>query len=243
MCYDDNARAPIPPGTHGQAHGEDLVLTAVDGNRFAAYIAQPEQPALAQVLIYPDIRGLHQFYKDLALRFAEAGITALALDYFGRSAGLTERNDAFDFWPHVKQLKISTFLADVSAALAYLKEGDGSKYATMVVGFCMGGSFALLTGMSDLDITGIICFYAGLSRSLSSGTTVLDEAEKVKRPTLGLFGGDDQGIPSLIAATLNMPMLVPMRGNRCFTSLRRIHPLLDKTVAPSLPGTMCLHQL
>jgi dienelactone hydrolase len=45
-------------------------------------------PASAQVLILPDIRGLHQFYKDLALRFAEIGIAAIAMDYFGRTAGM-----------------------------------------------------------------------------------------------------------------------------------------------------------
>src|SRR5436305_5028823 len=132
MCYDDNARAPIPPGTHGQAHGEDLVLTAVDGNRFAAYIAQPEQPALAQVVIYPDVRGLHQFYKDLALRFAEVGVAAVALDYFGRTAGLTERTDSFEFWPHVQQLQLPTFFADVQAALAHLRAGAGASRPTFV---------------------------------------------------------------------------------------------------------------
>ncbi len=64
MCYDDNARAPLPPGTNGSAQGEDLVLQASDGNRFAAYVARPEHSTGAQILIFPDVRGLHQFYKD-----------------------------------------------------------------------------------------------------------------------------------------------------------------------------------
>src|SRR5947199_10131086 len=34
MCYDDNARPPVPKGIAGAAHGEDLVLEAADGNRF-----------------------------------------------------------------------------------------------------------------------------------------------------------------------------------------------------------------
>src|SRR5690349_20748989 len=105
MCYDDNAQPPVPEGANGVAHGEDLVLEAADGNRFAAYLATPSAPASAQVLILPDIRGLHQFYKDLALRFAEIGIGAIAFDYFGRTAGLTARNDSFEFMPHVQQTK------------------------------------------------------------------------------------------------------------------------------------------
>src|SRR5436309_9831387 len=73
MCYDDNARPPLPPSEAGAAHGEDIVLEAADGNRFAAYAAQPGKPTGAQILIFPDVRGLHQFYKELALRFAEIG--------------------------------------------------------------------------------------------------------------------------------------------------------------------------
>src|SRR5215471_7260733 len=135
MCYDDNARPPLPPGANGQAKGEDLVLTAADGNRFAAYLARPSQPTGAQIVIYPDVRGLHQFYKELALRFAEVGITALAIDYFGRTAGLTARDDSFDFMPHVQKLQLDTIFADVAAALAHMRAGAGADRATFTVGF------------------------------------------------------------------------------------------------------------
>src|SRR5438552_2676150 len=59
MCYDDNARPPVPPGVGGATSAEDLVLTAADGNRFAAYRSVPDGPAQAQALIFPDVRGLH----------------------------------------------------------------------------------------------------------------------------------------------------------------------------------------
>lgn len=191
MCYDDNARPPAPPGADGHAHGEDLVLTAADGNRFAAYLARPAEASRAQVIIYPDIRGLHQFYKELALRFAEVGVTALAIDYFGRSAGLTARNDDFDFMPHVQQTQLPTILADTRAALAQLDSGK----PTFVVGFCFGGSLAILSSTVDLDLTGAIGFYAGLSRHMQgSSGSVLDESVKVHNPFLGLFGGADRGI-------------------------------------------------
>lgn len=194
MCYDDNARPPLPPGANGRAHGEDLALTASDGTRFAAYLARPEQAQAhgAQVLIYPDVRGLHQFYRELALRFAEVGITALAIDYFGRTAGLTARNDEFEYRPHVLQLQFPNLLADARAALGHLESGK----PTFVMGFCLGGSLTLLTSTEDLNLTGAIGFYAGLSRQMSgSNGTVLDESVRVHKPFLGLFGGADQGIP------------------------------------------------
>ncbi|MEI6044593.1 MAG: dienelactone hydrolase family protein [Chloroflexota bacterium] len=198
MCYDNEAQPPVPPGAIGSAHSEEVVLTAADGNRFAAYVAYPDQPSgsTAQIIIYPDVRGLFQFYKDLALRFAEVGVTALALDYFGRTAGLGERDEALDFWPHVQQLSLESFTLDVKAAQTYLQEKGGKDSAIFVVGFCMGGSFALLTGTNpDFGFAGLIAFYAGMSRNFGGNGTVLDHAEKVVYPVLGLFGGADQGIP------------------------------------------------
>lgn len=203
MCYDDNARPPTPPGANGQAHGEDLVLTAADGNRFAAYLARPSQAQAsgAQIVIYPDVRGLHQFYKELALRFAEVGITALAIDYFGRTAGLTARNDEFEFWPHVQQLQTAGLIADAKAALAHLPSGK----PTFVVGFCMGGSISIISSTrEDLNLTGAIGFYAGLSRQLTgSNSTVLEASVHARNPFLGLFGGADQGIPVEQVQTLD----------------------------------------
>lgn len=121
MCYDDNAQPPVPEGAAIAASGEDLVLEAADGNRFAAYLARPSAPASAQVLIMPDIRGLHQFYKDLALRFAETGVAALAMDYFGRTAGLSGRDDSFEFMPHVQRTTLPTIMADVEIFRAYVR--------------------------------------------------------------------------------------------------------------------------
>ncbi len=198
MCYDDNARPPLPPGEAGPAHGEDIVLTSADGTRFAAYVGRPAQPSAAQVIIYPDVRGLHQFYKDLALRFAEVGITAIAIDYFGRTAGLTARDDSFEYMPHVQQLvqKLDGFIQDVQAAQAALRQHNPAGKATFTVGFCMGGTLSFTTGMDkSFGFAGVIGFYAGMSRSFDGKGTILDRAAEIAYPALGLFGGADQGIP------------------------------------------------
>ena len=196
MCYDDNARPPYLPIVGGSADGQDIVLTALDGNQFSAYIAYAGKPTGAQVLIYPDIRGLHQFYKELALRFAEVGIRALAIDYFGRTAGLTSRDEPFEWQPHVEKMTIPTFLDDVTAALAHLRTLNNPGRATFVVGFCRGGTLGLHTSAEQFDLAGIIAFYAGLSRPVAGAKgTTLEQAAKTHYPILGLFGGADQGIP------------------------------------------------
>lgn len=195
MCYDDKAIPPIPPGQAQAIQSRELVLTASDGNQFMAYQSLPEAPT-AQVLILPDIRGLHQFYKTLADRFAEVGIAAIALDYFGRTAGLGSRDESFEFRPHVDQLTLPGVYADSAAALGALQQAVGTQQAAFTIGFCLGGTLSFLAGAEPLPLAGVIGFYAGMGRSLSGRGTLLERAGEIHIPALGLFGGADQGIPT-----------------------------------------------
>src|SRR5438128_8889164 len=103
MCFDTDSSPPIPVIKGAAVSHEDLVLEAADGNRFAAFAAAPEAPAETGVVILPDVRGLYRFYEELALRFAERGVAAVAFDYFGRTAGTEKRGDDFEYMPHVEQ--------------------------------------------------------------------------------------------------------------------------------------------
>ena len=97
MCFELDSLPPIPVVRGASVSHEDLVLEAADGNRFAAFIAAPEQPAATGIVVLPDVRGLYRFYEELALRFAERGYAALAIDYFGRTAGVDKRGDDFPY--------------------------------------------------------------------------------------------------------------------------------------------------
>ena len=88
MCFELDSVPPIPVISGAAVSHEDLELEASDGNRFAAFLATPDEPSTTGLVILPDVRGLYRFYEELALRFAERGYAALALDYFGRSAGM-----------------------------------------------------------------------------------------------------------------------------------------------------------
>jgi carboxymethylenebutenolidase len=197
MCYDTNARPPDPPGAPGQASGQDLELVSSDGTHFAAYIARAAmgQSAKSNIVIYPDVRGLHPFYKELAMRFAEQGIDAIAIDYFGRTAHDAPRDESFEYMPHVQQMEFPTVLADVQAAITYLHGNSTTQSSTFTVGFCMGGTLSLLTATQDLQLAGAIGLYAGMTRTFpGSGGTALDQSVNIRIPILGLFGGADQSI-------------------------------------------------
>src|SRR5438445_4807153 len=90
-----------------------------------AYAARAAQPAGAGMVIMPDVRGLHTFYKELAQRFAEAGIDAVAIDYFGRTAGDGPRDESFEFSPHVEKTTPEGIAADVRTAVEYLRSDEG----------------------------------------------------------------------------------------------------------------------
>src|SRR6476620_5793074 len=125
MCYGDDARPPAPPAPGEVGDHGDLVLTSADGTQFAAYYAHPAAASSRAMLILPDVRGLHSYYKELAQRFAEAGLHAVAIDYFGRTAGLTGRDEDFPFREHVDKLDFANVTADATAAYDKLAVIEG----------------------------------------------------------------------------------------------------------------------
>src|SRR5258706_6819572 len=97
MCVDNASRPPIPPIAGGSAGSHDFRLTSADGTRFMAHAARASKPTGAGMIVIPDVRGLHVYYKELADRFAEVGVDAVAIDFFGRTATSDDRGDGFDF--------------------------------------------------------------------------------------------------------------------------------------------------
>jgi len=185
MCYSDDARPPLPPiGGAASDHG-DFVLTAADGNKFMAHFARAAKPTGAGMVVMPDVRGLHNFYKELAQRFAEAGIDAVAIDYFGRTAGMGDRGEGFEFMPHVEKTTPEGISADVKAAVAYLKSKDGGAVTSVfTVGFCFGGSSSWNQSALTEGLNGCIGFYGRPERSLPF-------LSKMKAPLLLLIAGAD----------------------------------------------------
>ena len=86
MCFELDSLPPIPEIAGAAVSHEDLVLSSADGTRFAAFAAAPDEPSAVGIVVLPDVRGLYRFYEELALRFAERGSAAIAIDYFGRTA-------------------------------------------------------------------------------------------------------------------------------------------------------------
>jgi carboxymethylenebutenolidase len=189
MCYPDRARPPLPPIRGAAEDHGDIRLTAGDGNSFAAYEARAAGPTGRGIVVMPDVRGLHRFYKELAVRFAEAGIDAVAIDYFSRSAKDDERGESFDWKAHVERTTPEMVAQDVRAAAERLRERTGVR-AVFTVGFCWGGSASWRQSAEIAGLAGCIGFYGGRPM-----TRVAPVIPRMRAPLLMLLAGVDSTPP------------------------------------------------
>ncbi len=185
MCYTDDARPPLPPVGGAAAGQGEMHLTSADGTRLMAYFARAARPTGAGMVVMPDVRGLHTFYRELAQRFAEAGIDAVAIDYFGRTAGDGPRDESFEWRPHVEQTTPAGIAADVGAAAEFLRSGQmGDVRSVFTVGFCFGGAQSWRQSAAGHGMAGCIGFYGVPAR-------VRDVLPQMASPLLLLVAGAD----------------------------------------------------
>jgi carboxymethylenebutenolidase len=196
MCFDLDSVPPIRPVSGAAVERDSLTLHAADGNEFRAFHATPARNTGKAIVILPDVRGLHHYYEELAVRFAEIGVEALAIDYFGRTAGTGERGDDFDYGEHVPKTTWAGLSADIAAAATYVRGAGPGPRTLFTAGFCMGGRNSFLAATLGLGLAGVVGFYGfpgGSSRNDSPAP--MDIVGTFECPVLGIFGGADGAIP------------------------------------------------
>jgi carboxymethylenebutenolidase len=195
MCFELDSDPPIPRIAGAAVDHRDVTLTAADGTAFAAFEATGGNASGPAVVVLPDVRGLYRFYEELALRFAERGYDSVAIDYFGRSAGVGKRGEDFPFRDHVPQTTFESVKQDTAAAVAHLRQADANR-KVFTIGFCFGGSNSWHQAANGHGLAGAIGFYGHPNREFPAGATpMVQRAGEVESPILGLMGGADQGIP------------------------------------------------
>ena len=192
MCHDHDSRPPAPPRTGDVVERGVLTLTSADGTEFSAAYAAPAAEPRVGVVVLPDVRGLHPYYVALAERFAEAGAATVAIDYFGRTAGVCDasgtRPEDFEWQAHIPQTTEAAIDADITAAVGYLRSRTRDDLPVVTVGFCFGGSNSWRQSGGDLDLAGCVGFYG---RPSVVGTA----AERAHRPVVMLIAGADAATP------------------------------------------------
>ena len=235
MCFPPGARPPDIPTDlapiSGGAGGEDVVLTSSDRAKFRTFLAAAKGDAGA--VIAPDVRGLHRFYEELTERFASAGVHAMAVDYFGRTAGTERRADDWAYQDHVTAARARPDLiqADIAAAAAELRKRTGAT-RVFVLGFCMGGRVAFNASAAQSGLAGVVGFYGVVrKRDEKDKDAPLDKIGRLKAPILGLFGGADKGIPTDSVEEFDRALSDRKLAHHLVTYPDAPHSFFDRTFA------------
>ena len=180
------------------------------------------------MIVLPDVRGLHPYYEELALRFAEAGIDAIAIDYFGRTAGIGDRGPGFEYQEHVSKVTFDGNRADINAAIDALRAETGVK-RVYTVGFCMGGRLSFLSATFERGLSGVIGFYGWPVGPHRTGSPApADVAAEIDSPVLAIFGGADEGIQPAMVETFETALDVAAVPHKVIVYPNAPHSFFDR---------------
>lgn len=187
MCHPEvPAGAPIP-----DVRVEDAAIPLEDAS-MPGLVALPERLPAPGILVINDVFGRGPFYDQLARRLAQAGFVAFTPEYFFREGSLPEptREAAM---ARAKQLDFKRWGRDMSAAIDWLRARTDVNGTVGTIGFCMGGTQALLLSARRDDIAATVSYY-GFPADARTDASPIDVAAKMHGPILGHWGDQDEGV-------------------------------------------------
>jgi len=187
----------ITTDTQGIEAGEVKVPVA-DG-QIPAYRAMPSAGGpFPVVLVVQEIFGVHEHIKDICRRFAKLGYLAVAPEMYARQGDVSGLKDIQEVIKVVSKVPDAQVMSDLDAAVAWAKstgKADTAKLA--VTGFCWGGRVVWLYSAHNPAVKAGVAWYGRLVGQPDPlrPENPIDVVGKLKAPVLGLYGGDDDGIP------------------------------------------------
>jgi carboxymethylenebutenolidase len=173
-------------------------IPTTDGN-LPAYYARPARAGpFPIVLVNEEIFGVHEYIKDICRRLAKVGYLAVATEYYARIGDLSKMTDVKQILSEViRKAPDAQYMSDLDSTAAWAQHHDGSATRLGVVGFCRGGRQTWLYAAHNPRLKAAVAFYGPIGGEPSpiQPQTVLDIAGQIECPLLGLYGGQDQGIP------------------------------------------------
>jgi carboxymethylenebutenolidase len=202
MCRDSDGLRALPREAGGAVAVEAITLGAADGAAFSAVSACRATSVRSGVVVLPDNRGLGAFYAEIAIKIAELGYSALAIDYYGRTAGTADRVSDFPFMEHLMKVTRPGLEADFAAAVEFLRSAEGGGCRSILaLGFCFGGRQAYLAATLGHGLTGVIGFY-GFPGTIMGSPGPTERAADIASPVLAIWAGADNiGIDQIEAFT------------------------------------------
>ena len=194
---------PVSAQTQIKTDSTGLVVGEVSINvgdfKMPAYRAMPSGKSnLPVVLVVSEIFGVHEYIADVAMRFARQGYLAIAPELFVRQGDPGSYGEVAKLIAEVvNQAKDAQVMADLDACVAWAKGQGGDTSRLGITGFCWGGRTVWMYAAHNPALSAGVAWYGPVARAYAAGdATAISVASRIKAPMLGLYGGDDAGIPN-----------------------------------------------
>ena len=191
------AQTAIKTSSDGLKTGETTF--EVNGFKVPAYFAAPEgKKNLPVVLVIQEIFGVHEYIADTARRFAKAGYLAIAPDLYARQGDARKYTETAKLMAElVSKVPDAQVMSDLDGAVKWAGANGGNLKKVAITGFCWGGRITWLYVEQSKNVKAGVAWYGRLVGSSSAVTPKhpLELAAGLNAPVLGLYGGQDAGIP------------------------------------------------
>jgi len=151
------------------------------------------------VLVIPEIFGMHEHIKDIIRRFAREGFLSITFEPYAREGGVLQLPDIDAVRKVVDPVPDARVMGDLDALVAYVKKHPAARADRIgVTGFCRGGMYTLLFAAHSREAKAAVPWYGQLKPAKTPGVRTagpIDLAARITAPVLGLYGGEDRGIP------------------------------------------------
>jgi len=198
------AQTVIKTDSVGLVAGE--VTVNVGGFKMPAYRAAPAgRTGLPVLLVTSEIFGVHEHIADVARRFAKAGYFAIAPELFVRQGDAGSYGEIGKLVAEViNKVPDAQVMGDLDASLAWAKAEGADTSRSGITGFCWGGRITWLYAAHNPQVKAGVAWYGRLVGAPSPlmPKNPVDVVGSLNGPVLGLYGGQDGGIPLASVETM-----------------------------------------
>lgn len=191
------AQTAISTDSDGLTAGE--IKVPAEGGDMPAYRAQPASGSnFPVILVVQEIFGVHEHIKDICRRLAKQGYLAIAPELYARQGDPRKYSNMQELMSAVvSMVPDAQVMSDLDASVAWAKANGGDAARLGITGFCWGGRITWLYAAHNPQVRAGVAWYGRIVGRPSelNPKNPIDVAAQLKGPVLGLYGGQDQGIP------------------------------------------------
>lgn len=208
------AQTAVKTSSEGLIEGE--VVIDVNGFKMPAYRSAPKgKTNLPVVLVISEIFGVHEYIADVTRRFAKAGYLAIAPELFVRQGDPSSYGEMGKLIAEViSKVPDAQVMGDLDATLQWASKNGGNANRAAITGFCWGGRITWLYAAHNPKLKAGVAWYGRVEGQTNANNPkhAVDLAVQLKAPVLGLYGGDDAGIP--VTSVNNMKEVLALSASR-----------------------------